>query len=68
LALGGGVIEGLPELIQAVEKLARNKALKSAVERLKVVKAALGGSAGVIGAAALAQHAYMHENDCEEDK
>lgn len=68
LVLGGGVIEGLPELIHTVEKLARNKALKSAIERLAVVKAALGGSAGVIGAAALAQYACMHENDCEEDK
>lgn len=55
LVLGGGVIEGIPELIHTVEKLVRNRALRSAIERLKVVKAALGSKAGVIGAAALAQ-------------
>jgi glucokinase len=52
---GGGVIEGLPIMISKVEKLTRNRALKAAVENLRFVKAALGGDAGVIGAAALAQ-------------
>jgi len=56
LVLGGGVIEGLPELIHMVENTARNRALEASVENLKVVKAALGGNAGVIGAAALAQN------------
>jgi glucokinase len=53
--LGGGVIEGLPLIISKVEKLTRKRALKAAVENLRFVKAALGGDAGVIGAAALAQ-------------
>jgi len=55
LVLGGGVIEGIPELIQMVKEFTRNRALEAAVEKLEIVKAALGGDAGVIGAAALAQ-------------
>jgi len=55
LVLGGGVIEGIPELIQMVKDITRNRALEAAVEELEIVKAALGGDAGVIGAAALAQ-------------
>ncbi|MCP8322620.1 MAG: ROK family protein [Candidatus Methylarchaceae archaeon HK02M2] len=54
--LGGGVIEGLPDLIQIVENFTRKKALESALKNLKFVKAALGDDAGVIGAAALAQN------------
>lgn len=55
LILGGGVIEGLPELIKAVDYFIKQKALKPAVEKLRVVSATLGSKAGVIGAAALAQ-------------
>jgi len=54
LALGGGVIDGLPELVHIVKKVTRRRALESAVEKLKVVKVSLGDDAGVIGAAALA--------------
>lgn len=56
LVLGGGVIEGIPELIQMVREFTRNMALEASVEELKIVKAALGVDAGVIGAAALAQN------------
>ena len=55
LIFGGGVIEGLPELIMAVDGIVRQRALEAAVEELKIVKAALGSDAGVIGAAALAK-------------
>jgi glucokinase len=55
LALGGGVIEGIPELIQIVKNIVPTMALEASVEELNIVKAALGGDAGVIGAAALAQ-------------
>ncbi len=55
LVLGGGVIEGIPELVHIVEDIVRTRALEAAVEKLEIVKAALGGDAGVIGAAALAQ-------------
>ncbi len=55
LILGGGVIEGLPELVYSVEREVRARALEVAVEGLRITKAALGGDAGVIGAAALAR-------------
>ena len=55
LVLGGGVIEGLPELIGIVEKEIRHKALESSLQELNIVKAALGDDAGVVGAATLAQ-------------
>jgi glucokinase len=55
LVLGGGVIRGLPELVQTVEQGLRRQALEVAVEGVKVVPGALEGQSGVIGAAALAR-------------
>lgn len=55
LILGGGVIEGLPELVYSVQREVRARALEASVEGLRITKASLGGSAGVIGAAALAR-------------
>ena len=55
VVLGGGVIEGIPDLVPIVNEITRDSALEANVEKLKIVKAALGGNAGVIGAAALAQ-------------
>lgn len=54
LVFGGGVIEGLPVIIKMVSDHVKVKALKPSSERLKIVKATLGGEAGVVGAAALA--------------
>lgn len=59
LILGGGIIEGMPELIKFVEREVRGHALSAAVQPLRVLKAALGGDAGVIGAAALARKQVM---------
>jgi glucokinase len=56
IVLGGGVIEGIPELIQMIEKQTKKEALKPAIEKLRFTKASLGGKAGVVGAAALARH------------
>jgi glucokinase len=55
LVLGGGVIEGTPELIQIVKDFTQIRALEESRKKLKIVKAALAGDAGAIGAAALAQ-------------
>jgi glucokinase len=55
VVLGGGVIEGVPELINLVEKDTRRRALTPAVELLRFAKAGLGGDAPVIGAAIHAQ-------------
>jgi len=61
LILGGGIIEGMPELIKIVEKEVREHALSAAVEPLRVLRAALGGDAGVVGAATLARKRVMEE-------
>jgi glucokinase len=55
VVLGGGVIEGIPELIQMVKNFTRKRALEAAIKKLEIVKAKLGADAGVIGAAVLAQ-------------
>ncbi len=49
------MIDGLPELIKTAEPFIKKKALKVAAQNLKVVRAALGNEAGIVGAAALAQ-------------
>ena len=51
VVLGGGVIEGIPELVQMVKDTVPAMALEAAVDKLLIVKAALGGDAAVIGAA-----------------
>ncbi len=56
LVFGGGVIQGLPDYVSAIERPVRENALKAATENLRIVMAALGDKAGVIGAAALARH------------
>jgi glucokinase len=54
LILGGGVVEGFPELVEQVEKGVRQRALEAATAKLEVMRAYLGKDAGVIGAAAFA--------------
>ena len=58
LILGGGVIDGLPELVEQVEQGVRELALKAATSSFEVVTAELGDDAGVIGAAALAMRSF----------
>jgi len=53
--LGGGVIDGIPELVPIVNDIVPTLALGAAVKNLKIEKASLGHNAGAIGAAALAQ-------------
>jgi glucokinase len=49
--LGGGVVEGMPELVGIAEAEAGRRALRAALRSLEVAKADLGGHAGAIGAA-----------------
>jgi len=58
LILGGGVIEGLPELVARVDQGVHQRSLSAATANLRIVPAQLHNDAGVIGAAALAQRAY----------
>ena len=55
LILGGGVIQGSPGYVPTIESAVRKSALQTAVEGLRIITAALGDKAGVIGAAALAR-------------
>jgi glucokinase len=61
LILGGGVVDGLPELVATVEATVRRQSLHAATEHLVVRKAALGSLAPAIGAAALARATSLSE-------
>jgi glucokinase len=61
LILGGGVIEGLPELVQRVAQGMRQLALAAASTPLQVLPAQLHNDAGVVGAAALAMHSFAED-------
>jgi glucokinase len=54
LILGGGVIDGLPELVDRIADGVRSRALAAATAPLDVRPARLGDDAVVVGAAALA--------------
>ncbi len=62
LILGGGVIDGLPELVERVQREVAEKALAAATNSLQVVSAQLDEEAGVIGAAAFAMQSLKSEN------
>ncbi|MDP2471295.1 MAG: ROK family protein [Candidatus Palauibacterales bacterium] len=56
IVLGGGVIDGNPDLVAQVEAVIRDQAIAVATERLEVRRSKLGQQAGVIGSATLALH------------
>lgn len=51
--LGGGVIEGIPDMFDIVKKEVNKRALGAAVSGMAMVGSGLGKDAGIIGAAAL---------------
>lgn len=55
LVIGGGITDGGARFTQMVEENIKELAFDSAVEKLKVVKAALGNDAGFMGAAMLGE-------------
>lgn len=54
LVLGGGVIEGMPDLLTTASGVVRDEVMEVFLEDLEIVPAALGPEAGVVGAARLA--------------
>ncbi len=62
LILGGGVINGVPELIGKIDKGVRGQALAAACSSLLVLPAGLRTDAGVIGAAALAKRTFTDKS------
>ncbi len=53
IVLGGGIVQGMPELVEEMEQRVRRRAMKAALGQLKIVQAKLGGVAGAVGAAAM---------------
>ena len=51
VVLGGGVIDGMPDLVPAATEVVQANAMKVFLENLEIAPAALGDDAGVIGAA-----------------
>ncbi len=62
IIVGGGIVEGLPELVARIDEGIRRRALSAATGRLRVSHASLGNDAGMIGAAALAMRAFSKGN------
>lgn len=60
IVLGGGVVDGIPELVAKVRRIVQRQALGSASRHLSIVPSRLGKVAGVIGAAALAREILEH--------
>ncbi len=54
-------MQGLPEYALMVERIVRLHALEFATDGLRIVMAALGDKAGVIGAATLARHRFQKD-------
>lgn len=65
LILGGGVIEGLPWLVDRVDREVRQRALTVATAPLQVLSAQLGNEAGVVGAAIMATR-LLTRDDSED--
>lgn len=63
--LGGGVIAGVPELVDRIERGIRSQALAAANALLTVLPSELQNDAGVIGAAALALRTFT-ENGAQK--
>ena len=62
LILGGGVIEGLPDIVKRIEKGIFKNALPAAVSSLQVLPALLKEDSGVIGAAAIAIDSFGNKD------
>jgi glucokinase len=62
LVFGGGLINGMPEVVEVVEYGVKERALKAATKELEVIEATLGNQAGVIGSATFAMQGVIDGN------
>ncbi|KIC72062.1 ROK family protein [Candidatus Protochlamydia amoebophila] len=53
LILGGGVLDGIPEILSFIDKGIREIALKTATDKLQIKTALLGKNVGIIGSGAV---------------
>ena len=56
LILGGGIVDGIPELIKMVKDNVQTRALYVSVKKCEILKSPLGSNAAVIGSALLARN------------
>jgi glucokinase len=61
LVLGGGVIEGMPDVASAAADELRRRAMPVFLEELEILGAGLGAEAGVVGAGLLAHRRFGEE-------
>ncbi len=59
IILGGGIIEGMPELLTRIQEGVKRRALSAATGDLTFLPSKLGNDAGIIGAAALAMKTFQ---------
>lgn len=62
IVLGGGIVEGMPELIALIDGGVRRRALPAATSRLEICASKLGNEAGIIGAAVLALKTFSGDS------
>lgn len=60
--LGGGIIEGMPALIQRIEMGVKKQALKAAISDVQILQAKLHGNAGTMGAAIFAINSLQNRH------
>lgn len=58
IILGGGIVEGMPELLTRIQEGVKRRALSAAIGNLTFAPSKLGNDAGIIGAAALAMKTF----------
>jgi len=63
LILGGGLIDGMPEMVHTIHQGVKAHALKAATHSLEVVQAKLGKGVGVIGAAAAIFNLFYNKGE-----
>jgi glucokinase len=58
IILGGGIIEGMPEMVSRIDAGVRLRALPAATGRVEICASRLANEAGIVGAAALAMRTF----------
>jgi len=62
LIFGGGIMEGIPHLLNRIEKGVKKYALKAATQALEILPATLHNDSGVVGAATFAMKSQLHKS------
>jgi len=64
LILGGGVVEGAPELVRRVAEGVLQQAFAASTRGLQILPSKLKENAGIVGAAMLAIHTFLKKESC----